>query len=270
MKKVLALTLALVLMSATVLAQRTAKPSAAVPADPNAQSAAPAANDTSLAAEQQLNDQKNPSQRMVKGSVTVSGDASYTSGETVTPSQLTAGTAVKMKLEQMVNTSVNRVGDTFSGRVTEDVTHNGKIVIPVGSSISGHIWKSTDPRRISGRPTLELRPETVVLPNGEKYTMFATVVDAIGAPGTKVHDEGTITGKGINHRDELEMGLGAGTGMLIGGLTNGVKGGLIGTAIGGGAGVVYWLTKRKSASLPAGTEIVMELSRPMTLNTVGD
>ena len=268
MKKVLALTLSLALMAASALAQRTAKPSAAVPA--SSQTAAPAANDTSLAAEQQLNDQKNPSQHSVKGSVTVSGEASLNSGEAITPSQLTAGTAVKMKLEQMVNTSVNRVGDTFTGRVTEDVTHDGKIIIPVGSSIAGHIWKSTDPRRIKGVPTLELRPETVVLPNGEKYTMFVTVVDTVGAPGTKVHDEGTITGKGINHRDELEMGLGAGTGMLIGGLSAGLKGGLIGTAIGGGAGVVYWLTKRKSASLPAGTEIVMELSRPMTLNTVGD
>jgi hypothetical protein len=40
--------------------------------------------------------------------------------------------------------------------------------------------------------------------------------------------------------------------------------------IGGGAAVAYWLSKTKSASVTAGTEMVMELARPMTMTATGD
>jgi hypothetical protein len=54
--------------------------------------------------------------------------------------------------------------------------------------------------------------------------------------------------------------------MLIGGLAGGGKGVLIGGAVGATATIAHWLTKHKSAMIPAGTELVMELSRPVTLN----
>ena len=44
-----------------------------------------------------------------------------------------------------------------------------------------------------------------------------------------------------------------------------VVGALIGGAIGAGVTVAHWLSKHKSAELPAGSEIVMELNRPMNL-----
>jgi len=40
---------------------------------------------------------------------------------------------------------------------------------------------------------------------------------------------------------------------------------LVGGMIGGGATVIHWLTKKKSTMVPAGTELVMELSRPMAM-----
>ena len=53
--------------------------------------------------------------------------------------------------------------------------------------------------------------------------------------------------------------------MLVGGLIGGGKGMLIGGAVGATATVTHWLSKHRSAMLPAGTELVMELSRPMAL-----
>jgi hypothetical protein len=53
--------------------------------------------------------------------------------------------------------------------------------------------------------------------------------------------------------------------MLIGGLAGGGKGLLIGGAVGATATVTHWLAKHRSAMLPAGTELVMELNRPMTM-----
>jgi hypothetical protein len=54
-------------------------------------------------------------------------------------------------------------------------------------------------------------------------------------------------------------------------LIGGGKGVLIGATIGATATVARWLGKKNSATLPAGTELVMELSRPleMTADTGG-
>src|SRR5438270_13898962 len=79
---------------------------------------------------------------------------------------LPAGTAVKVKLETTLATFMNKNGDPFSGRVTEPVMVDGKTVIPLGATVSGRVTKVNEPRRIAGKPTLAISPETVVLPNG--------------------------------------------------------------------------------------------------------
>src|SRR5437879_4966696 len=180
---------------------------------------------------------------------------------------LPMGTAVKMKLETMLSTVTNKAGDRFAGRVTQDVAMNGKVVIPVGSSIQGHVVRVNAERRIKGVPSLELHPEQVTTPNGDKYTLNAVVVDTDKASQTKVDDEGHIKGAGIDGRDKMEMAVGAGAGAGLGALvSHSGTGALIGGVVGGTSAIVYWLTKHKSATLPPGTEIVMELSRPMTLS----
>lgn len=184
---------------------------------------------------------------------------------------LPTGTVVKMKLETALSTSTNKAGDQFAGRVTEDVAYQGKTVIPVGSSIHGRVVRVSEPRRYKGLPTLELHPEEVTLPQGDKYTLTAIVADTSRGSKTSVDDEGRIKGQGMNGRDKLEIaagaGVGAGMGALIGRSGTGT---LVGAAVGGGAAVIYWLSKRKSASLAPGTEIIMELSRPMAMNTASD
>lgn len=187
------------------------------------------------------------------------------------PLALPMGTAVKMKLETILSTVANKAGDPFAGRVTEDVTMNNVVVIPVGSSIQGHVTRVSGTRRYKGLPSLDLRPETVTTPNGQQYTLNAVVVDTDRASGTRVTDEGTIKGSGIDKRDKLEIAGGAAGGALLGGLmAQSGKGTLVGAAVGGTAAVIYWLSKHKSATLQPGTEIVMELNRPMSLNQASD
>jgi hypothetical protein len=41
---------------------------------------------------------------------------------------------------------------------------------------------------------------------------------------------------------------------------------LIGGTVGATATVAHWLSKKNSAMLPAGTELVMELSRPLVMS----
>jgi len=178
---------------------------------------------------------------------------------------LPTGTAVKMKLETTLATFSSKTGDPFSARVTEPVMVNGKTVIPIGATVEGRVTKANEPRRIAGKPTIAIFPEHLVLPNGDRFMLNASLIDTNARHGTDVNMEGQFKGAGHDGKDLTEIGMGTGGGMLVGGLAGGGKGLLIGGAIGATATVAHWLGKHRSAMLPAGTELVMELNRPMTM-----
>ena len=180
---------------------------------------------------------------------------------------LPTGTAVKMKLETTLATFSSKGGDPFSARVTEPVVMDGKTVIPVGTTVEGRVTKTNEPRRIAGKPTIAIFPENLVLPNGDKFMLNASLVDTNARHRTDVNTEGQFKGDGIDGKDLTEIGMGTGGGMLIGGLADGGKGFLIGGALGATVTVTHWLGKHRSAMLPAGTELVMELSRPMAMTS---
>jgi hypothetical protein len=194
-------------------------------------------------------------------------DSSMTS-ERKAALQLPTGTAVKMRLVEAISSDGNKAGDSFTGRVSEPVMLNGLTVIPVGATIEGHVTRVSSPRRIAGRPEIALRPEFVTMPDGKMLGMSAVVVDS-QMDGTTVNDEGQIKGSGHTRGDLIEMGAGTAGGLTIGALAGGAKGAFIGAVIGGGATAVHWLTKHHSTELPAGTELVMEISSPMTLSAGG-
>lgn len=180
---------------------------------------------------------------------------------------LPAGTALKVKLETTLATFTSKTGDPFSGRVTEPVMLNGKTVIPIGATVQGRVTKVTEPRRVAGKPTLGIFPETVVLPNGERYMLNAVLVDTSLRNGTDVNEEGQFKGAGHDGQDLTEIGMGTGGAMLVGGLAGGGKGVAIGGMIGATATVAHWLGKHRNAVLPSGTELVMELSRPLQMTS---
>lgn len=188
--------------------------------------------------------------------------AAFASAQTSLPT----GTALKMKLETTLATFSNKAGDPFSARITEPVVVDGKTVVPIGTTVQGRVTKTSEPRRISGKPTIALFPESLVLPNGERFMLNATLVDTNARRGSDVNTEGQFKGAGHDGKDATEVGMGTGGGMLIGGLAGGGQGMLIGGAIGAGATVTHWLAKHRSATLPAGTVLVMELSRPMLMS----
>ena len=188
--------------------------------------------------------------------------AALAAGQTSLP----AGTAVKMKLENTLTTFSTQAGDPFSARVTEAVVVDGKTVIPVGATVQGRVTKTSEPRRVAGKPTIAIFPEHLVLPNGDRFLLNATLVDTSVRRGTDVNNEGQFKGAGHDGKDLTEVGMGTGGGMLAGGLIGGGKGMLIGGAIGATATVAHWLGKHRSAMLPAGTELVMELNRPMVMS----
>ena len=116
--------------------------------------------------------------------------ASFAWAQTALPT----GTAVKMKLETTLATFSSKAGDPFSARVTEPVVIDGKTVIPIGATVEGRVTKTNEPRRIAGKPTIAIFPEHLVLPNGDRFMLNASLVDTNRGPGTDVNTEGQFKG----------------------------------------------------------------------------
>jgi hypothetical protein len=175
------------------------------------------------------------------------------------------GTPLKVNLQTTISTFSSKVGDPFRGQLVDPVVIDGKTVIPVGAIIEGRVTKLNEPRRISGKPTIGILPEDLVMPDGQRFMLNAVLVDT-NIPGTDVTEEGMFKGSGHDRRTHIEVAAGTGAGMLIGGLIGGGPGVLIGGAIGAGATTTHWLVQHRSAVLPSGSQLMMELSRPMTMS----
>ena len=180
-----------------------------------------------------------------------------------TSSPVPAGTALMVRLDTTLATFSNKPGDPFRGSISQPVMVNGQTVIPAGATIEGRVTKVNEPRRFSGKPTIGIMPEAVIMPTGERYFLDATLTDT-NIHGSDVNSEGQFKGSGHDRRDTIEQGGGTAAGMLVGGLVGGPAGVLVGGIIGGGGTTAHWLAKHRSATLPAGTQLTLELNRPLT------
>jgi hypothetical protein len=177
-----------------------------------------------------------------------------------------AGTALMVKLDTTLATFSNKPGDPFRGELSQPVMLSGKIVIPAGATVEGRVTKVSEPRRISGKPSISILPEAVIFPNGERYFLDATLVDTNLGRGSDVDTEGRFKGSGFDKSDKIETGAGTAGGMLIGGLAGGPVGLAVGGAVAATATTAHWLIKHRSAILPAGTELTLELNRPLVVS----
>jgi len=182
---------------------------------------------------------------------------------------LPAGTGLRMRLETPLSTHKSKVGDVFNGRLTEAVVVNGQTMVPAGAMVTGRVIKLSEPRRIAGTPSIALLPDRIVMPNGNEFLITATVVDTSRGSHTTVDDEGRIHGRGRTGRDNGELVAGTGAGAIIGAVAAGAKGLFIGGGIGLGLVAAHWLAEKHSAVVPAGTEIMLELNRPLVMNGAG-
>ena len=88
-----------------------------------------------------------------------------------------AGTAIRVRLQTTLTSFGNKSGDTFTGQVTDTMTSSGMNMLPAGTILQGRVTKVSEPRRIKGRPTIGILPESLTLATGEKLPLTEKVTE---------------------------------------------------------------------------------------------
>jgi hypothetical protein len=162
-----------------------------------------------------------------------------------------AGTSVAVRMLDTASSHESTVGQTVSAEVVNDVTADGEVAIPAGSTVIGEVSQARQPG-IGGQAWVAVDFVSVELPSGDSAPFSATV-SAYGKSerGKDVATivGGTAAGAILGHQVEDDD-----EGKVIGGIV----GGGIGTAIARG-------TKGKPAVLPAGTVVDLTLEGPVTV-----
>jgi hypothetical protein len=176
------------------------------------------------------------------------GITTFTQAATSVPT----GTAITVTIDQSISSKNAKAGQGVVATIAQDVTANGKVVIPKGAHAKLVVSSAQASGRLSTPAKLYLRLKSVEV-HGKTYTI------ATSSSGK------TMGGKG--KRDAGFIGGGAGAGALIGGLAGVGKGALIGAGVGAGAGTAgAAATGKKEVEFPAETRLSFTTRAPATIN----
>jgi type IV secretion system protein VirB10 len=131
---------------------------------------------------------------------------------------LPAKTEIFIRLQRTLNSKTVSPGDKFSAQVEVPVTHNDRIVIPVGSYLLGHVASKETAGYLEGKASMVLVFDTVIFRNGITRQLKAHVQSAEGYETNPESEEGELRADG-NQGEEIAVG--AATGAVIGLITAG-------------------------------------------------
>lgn len=179
-----------------------------------------------------------------------------------------AGTRVLLRLTNSVNTKHTSPGDRIYLETAVPVFASGRLVIPRGSYVTGTVTETQRAGRVKGRSSLNVRFDSLTLPNGVTRDLKA-LPSAADARGNLDRKEGKIEGEGNKGGDARTVGGTTAAGAGIGGLAGAASGhaGMgagIGAAAGAAAGLAHVLGSRgPDVVLPAGTTMELMLDRDL-------
>ncbi|HJP57711.1 MAG TPA: hypothetical protein VJ847_11880 [Gemmatimonadales bacterium] len=187
---------------------------------------------------------------------TTPAPSSSDAGTGATPSRsLAAGTTIPATTNSQISSHTNKVGETVTATVSQDVKDaSGRVVVPSGSTINLRITQIHESENKSDSTgTLALAVESVEM-NGKTYPLDADVL---------------VTGKLVSHGvaagDVAKVGAGAAAGAIVGRVLGGSKGTIIGGVLGGAVGAQRAVeTKDRDIVVESGSPIRVELRNRFT------
>jgi hypothetical protein len=182
------------------------------------------------------------------------------------PGEVGVGTIIRARLLDRLSTAESQTGEIFHTRVASDVLQGGQVIIPAGSEIDGKVM-NVSTGSFGGHGSMRLSPDTVILPDGSRFRLYAQVTGTPGSP-TRVGNEGQINPGSRLKRNSIEYGGGVGAGVVAGAAIGGPVGALTGSLVGAGLVTVHLLVNHPQAHLEEGTVLLFTLTERLHLEPV--
>ena len=189
------------------------------------------------------------------------------------PYTVEPGTKVPLALINSVSTKHSVEGDRVYLETVFPILVNGRIVVPVGSWVTGTVTQVKKPGRVKGRGELYVRFDSLTLPNGVTRDFHGRIGSMDGNARNEVdRSEGKVRSEGNKAGDARTIGEAAAAGTSVGVIAGGAAGhyGMgagIGAAAGAAAGMAGVLLSRgPDAVLAKGQTLEMVLDRPISFD----
>ena len=164
-----------------------------------------------------------------------------------------AGTVVRVRINQAMDSRKTQPGTAFDGVVISDVIADGSVAIPRGATVQGQVVDTHPGGDLRGRGALALALTQVVL-EGHPYPLMTDAWEHQG------YDK---TGQTVSNT----IGLGA-VGAMIGAIAGGGPGAALGAGIGGAAGLgISSASGQGEATVPSEAILNFRLSQQVPLTT---
>ena len=162
-----------------------------------------------------------------------------------------AGTSVFVRMIDSVDSSTNKIGDTFHGSLESPILVGDTVVAPASADVYGKLTQAKAAGKISGAAQLTLELTGVRI-NGSIVPVDSTDYE--------------VAGKGRGTQSAERIGGGAVLGTIIGAIAGGGKGAAIGGVVGAGAGTtVQVVTKGDQVRIPSETLLEFRLQQDVTV-----
>jgi hypothetical protein len=165
--------------------------------------------------------------------------------------RLGAGAVIPVRIDTPVSSATSDPEDRVEATVRSHVRSGGRIVIPAGSTLRGHVISAERSGRVKGRARLSLRFTEVEIDG--RWHRVSTQRIALVAPST-------------GGKDAKIIGGGAGAGAIIGAIVDGKEGAAKGALLGAGTGTGVVLgTRGREVGLGRGARWRVRLAQPLVV-----
>ena len=94
---------------------------------------------------------------------------------------LPSGTGVNAELNSSVDSKKAKVGDKVEAHTTEEIKYAGKIIVPRGAKLEGHVTEATARSKGDSGSTLAIQFDKAIVKKGEEIPLNVAIL-AIAAP----------------------------------------------------------------------------------------
>lgn len=166
---------------------------------------------------------------------------------------LQAGTEMRVRMDNEINSKISNVNDTFTATLSESVSVRGAEILPAGAVFEGRVV-NVEPASFGNKNgSFKVKFETLRLPTGARRMIDADLINSQLQKSSSFFGTIAIVG-------------GTAIGALLGTVAGSGKGALLGAGLGAGAGTsAAFLKKGKEARIKADEEFIIRLNKNVTL-----